>query len=76
VNLPGLSLTVQEMVEGLERAGGDSSLIEWKPDEVIQRIVDTWPGTMDARDAEDLGYRPDTGIDDVIAAYLKDERPG
>ena len=76
VNLPGLSLTVQEMVEGLERAGGNSSFIEWKPDEVIQRIVDTWPGTMDARDAEDLGYRPDTGIDDVIAAYLEDERPG
>ena len=75
VNLPGLSLTVQEMVEGLERAGGDSSLIEWAPDAGIQKIVDTWPGTSDTRDAEDLGYLPETGIDDVIAAYIEDDRP-
>ncbi|MCH8183047.1 MAG: NAD-dependent epimerase/dehydratase family protein [Proteobacteria bacterium] len=74
VNLPGLSLTVGDMVEGLERAGGDSSLIEWTPDANIQRIVDTWPGTSDTRDAEDLGYLAETGIDDLIAAYLEDER--
>ncbi|MCH8187961.1 MAG: NAD-dependent epimerase/dehydratase family protein [Proteobacteria bacterium] len=74
VNLPGLSLTVGDMVEGLERADGDSSLIEWTPDANIQRIVDTWPGTSDTRDAEDLGYLAETGIDDLIAAYLEDER--
>ena len=27
---------------------------------------------MDTREAEDLGYRP---IDEVIAAFLEDERP-
>lgn len=30
---------------------------------------------MDTREAEDLGYRPDASIDEVIAAFLEDERP-
>ncbi len=72
--LPGLSLTVQEMTEGLERAGGEASLIEWRPDANIRRIVDTWPNTMDTREVEDLGYLPENGIDDIITAYLEDDR--
>lgn len=46
VNLPGISVSVAEMIGALERAGGADALkrIRWGRDAAVERIVDSWPG--------------------------------
>lgn len=71
VNLPGLSVTVDEMVASLGRvAGGDAvARIRWQPDPRIVRLVDTWPGRFEPARARALGFPVDAGFDDIVRAY-------
>jgi nucleoside-diphosphate-sugar epimerase len=71
VNLPGLSVTVGEMVESLERLAGPDvvRLIRWEPDARIQRVVASWPGAFDTARAEALGFRGDEDMDSIIGAH-------
>lgn len=73
VNLPGVTVTVAEMVAGLERAGGDAGLIRWERDAGIGAIVGSWPRGMNAERAGKLGFVADDGIDAVIGVFLEDE---
>ncbi len=73
LNLPGLTVTVSQMVAGLERAGGDSGLISWVPDAAIEAIVGAWPRGMKTPRADKLGFQPDTGIDAIIGVFQEDE---
>jgi len=51
INLPGLTVSVQEMVNSLERFSnaGTAGLISFEPDEFIQSIVLTWPPHFDTQ---------------------------
>lgn len=73
LNLPGVSVTVGEMVDALRRAGGDADLIRWRRDPAIERIVTTWPAGMQTTRADALGFQADADIDAIIAAYLEDD---
>lgn len=75
--LPGITVSVTEMVEGLRRAGGDAAVarIRWEPDPIIQKIVDGWPRGLLAKRAETLGIRADGGIDEIIQAFIEDDLP-
>ncbi|PMS36308.1 nucleoside-diphosphate-sugar epimerase [Trinickia symbiotica] len=75
LNLPGLSVSVEEMVDALREVAGDAivSRIIWRRDERIERIVASWPGRCDASRAESLGLRGDRTFADVIRAYLHDD---
>ena len=75
INVPGLSLTVGDMVGALKRVAGDEvvSRIEWKADARIERIVSTWPGALDSRRARALGFPCDENFDDVIRQHIRDE---
>ena len=77
VLLPGISVSVAQMVDALRRAGGESAVkrIRWEPDPVIQKIVDGWPRAIDARRAERLGIHADAGIDEIVAAFIADDLP-
>ncbi|HYG85478.1 MAG TPA: D-erythronate dehydrogenase [Azospirillum sp.] len=75
LNLPGISVPVSEMIAALERAGGDSSLIDHTPDERIARIVRTWPGDIRTTRADRLGFTRDETIDGIIQAYKADDMP-
>jgi D-erythronate 2-dehydrogenase len=72
VNLPGLSVTVREMVAALERAAGRDVVdrIRWTPDDRIRRIVATWPGMLETSRARALGFPADANFDDVVRQYL------
>jgi len=72
VNLPGLSVTVGEMVAALERLAGPEvvRLIRWEPDARVQRIVASWPGAFETSRAEALGFRGDADIESVIRAHM------
>ena len=70
LNLPGLSVSVDEMVAALKRAGGDTSLIHWQKDDEIERLVGSWPGAMNTARADHMGFRGDDSIDGIIKDYL------
>jgi len=72
INMPGLSISVGEMVEALERFAGasTSSLIRWEPDPAVVRIVNSWPGRFDTPRASKLGFKADANFADIIRAYV------
>jgi nucleoside-diphosphate-sugar epimerase len=74
INMPGLSITVAEMVDSLRRIAGDEVVarIAFEPDPSIERIVNSWPGNFSAHYARSLGFVHDDGFDTVIRAYLAD----
>ena len=78
LNLPGISITVDEMVEGLRRVAGAAPVarIRWQPDPQIQRIVAGWPGRFDAKRARRLGFEADSDIDEIIRAFIDEELGG
>jgi len=77
VLLPGITVSMNDMVAAVRRAGGEEAAgrITFRPDPVIQRIVDGWPQAIDARRATALGFEGDRHIDDVIAAFVADDLP-
>jgi len=77
VLLPGITVSMNDMVAAVRRAGGEEAAgrITFRPDSVIQRIVDGWPQAIDARRAAALGFEGDRHIDDVIAAFVADDLP-
>lgn len=78
VNLPGLSLTVREMVAALERVAGPEAVkrIRWESDARIERLVSTWPGQLDTAKANTLGFPRDENFELVIRQYVRDELVG
>ena len=78
LNLPGISLTVQEQIDALQEVAGTkvTALIRHQPDEVIMRIVSGWPQDFDPARALALGYSADKDFRSIIDAYIADDLPG
>lgn len=77
IQLPGIAVTVAEMVEALRRAGGEAAVkrIRWEPDPVIQKIVAGWPLAISAKRAEGLGLEADRDMDEIVRAFIEDDLP-
>jgi D-erythronate 2-dehydrogenase len=75
LNLPGLSVSVDEMIAALREVAGDAvaGRIVRQPDERIEKIVGSWPGAWDTSRAERLGLAAEHSFADVIRAYIADE---
>jgi D-erythronate 2-dehydrogenase len=75
IPLPGITVSVDEMVATLERIGGIQAkkLIAWEPDSEIQRIVDSWPACVDAARARELGFKADSDFEEIIRSHIDDE---
>lgn len=75
IPLPGLTLSVGEMVDALERVTGPSAtkLIRWEPDASVQRIVKGWPGRVEAARAKALGFNADRNFDEIVRAHIEDQ---
>lgn len=74
VNLPSLSVTVEEMIAALRRVAGDRPLgpITVEPDPVIQAIVATWPTATEWDRAAALGLPVEADLDEIVRAYIED----
>jgi len=72
VNLPGLSVTPQEMLDSLERVAGAEvrARVRCEPDRRITDIVCTWPGAFDASRALRLGFSADRDVDAVVRQFM------
>jgi nucleoside-diphosphate-sugar epimerase len=75
LNMPGVSATVADEINALEKVAGPAAvrLIRREPDAKVRRIVASWPGEFDARRASALGFRADTDFDEIIRVYGQDE---
>jgi nucleoside-diphosphate-sugar epimerase len=75
LQLPGFSVSVGEMAGAVRRIGGEAAYdrIRWQPDPLVQRIVGGWPRALDAPRAAALGFAADTGIDEVVEAFIEDD---
>lgn len=72
LTLPGIAVTVGEMIEALERIAGPETvkLIKEQPDEAIMTIVKNWPREFDASRALALGFVCDASFDAIIQAHI------
>jgi nucleoside-diphosphate-sugar epimerase len=78
VNLPGITVTVAEMIESMGKIAGAQARkrVSFKLDARIDAIVKTWPVRFATARALALGFRADAGIDAVIRDYIADEGVG
>jgi hypothetical protein len=76
--LPGITTTVDAMVDALTRVAGTAvaDRIRWQPDPAIQRIVDSWPVRADAVRARNMGFTDDGSFDAILRAHIDDELGG
>jgi nucleoside-diphosphate-sugar epimerase len=76
LQLPGFSVAVGDMVAAVRRAGGAEAFarIRWEPpDPLTQSIVSGWPQALATPRAAALGFAADTGIDEVVRAFIEDD---
>lgn len=78
--LSGIRVTAGEMAAAVERAtptlkGANRKIgtIHWTPDAAIQKIVDGWPGATLSERAAALGFTVDSGIDEIVQAFIADD---
>lgn len=77
INLPGLSVSVNDMVAALQKVGGEQAVqrIIWQRDPAVERIVGSWPGAWDTTRATRLGLTADASFEAIVRAYVEDDLP-
>lgn len=75
VNVPGVTITVGEILDAMVRVAGEDRLgfIEETRDETVERIVGSWPAVFDISRALELGFQEDVLFDDAIRDYIKEQ---
>jgi nucleoside-diphosphate-sugar epimerase len=71
MNMPGIAVTVQEILDALVLAGGEDSLrfIKDEPDEGLERILRSWPLEVDCSTALGLGLKRDQSAEQIVREY-------
>ena len=74
LTMPGLSVTVGEMIAALGEVAGDDkvALIKRQPDATIRGIVAGWPRNFDAARATAAGFVADASFQDIVRAHIRD----
>jgi nucleoside-diphosphate-sugar epimerase len=78
INLPGITVTVAEMIDSLARVAGPAAAerIEFSEDPLVRRIVSGWPARFDVARALDLGFSRDPGFESLIRDFIAHEAAG
>lgn len=73
--LPGITVSVAEMLEALREMAGDEALarVRHEPDARIEAIVGSWPARFTNERARQLGFQSDKDFHEIVEAFL-DER--
>lgn len=74
ITLPGLNVTVRQMLEALEAVAGPAvrARVVAQPDARIAGIVANWPRGVHTPRALALGLAPDPSFEAIIRAYIAD----
>jgi D-erythronate 2-dehydrogenase len=75
LSLPGITVSVQDMVKALEVIAGKKVIerIDWKPDPFIQKIVGSFPGRFMPTRALALGFEADPSMTEIIQNFVEDD---
>lgn len=76
LNLPGLNVTVQQMLDALEKVGGKAvrNRVRFERDERIAGIVGNWARGATSERANALGLQADSSFESIIEQYIEDCR--
>jgi D-erythronate 2-dehydrogenase len=74
VQLPGISVSVDELIDSTTRLAGSRELgsVTFSPDPDVLRIVQSWPASTVSERAASLGLPADADADAIVGAYLED----
>ncbi|OJJ87464.1 SDR family oxidoreductase [Aspergillus glaucus CBS 516.65] len=75
INVPGICVTVQEMMNALEKVGGKEKLgfLQEKEDAELKAILLSWPTRFDNSQAFLLGFKPDESFEQAVRNYYETE---
>jgi len=75
VNLPGITVSVSEMVASLKKLGGAEAAarVSIQVDPRIDAIVQTWAARLNTARADKMGFVADANMDEIVAQYIADE---
>ncbi len=75
LNLPGLTVTVEDMVNALVRVKGEGArkFINWQNDPKIRAIVESWPANFETPRALSLGFSADLSMDEIVSNFIQDQ---
>lgn len=75
VQLPGLTLSVNDMIDALREAAGSeaASLIRFEPNERIMNIVAGWPVRFTDDRAKALGFQGDSDVRSMVQNFIDDD---
>jgi nucleoside-diphosphate-sugar epimerase len=75
VNLPGITLSVREMIDAMGRVAGRETVdrVKFVPDARIQGIVKTWPVRFRTDRALAMGFRADPDFDSIVRDHIESE---
>ena len=72
ISVPGITVSVRDMVDSLRRVAGDAvaDRVTWQLDPTIDRLVSSWPQAFSAERGRALGMTADASFDDMVRAYM------
>ena len=78
LTLPGITVSVGEMVDALGKVGGEAAVrrIRWEPDRASQKIVAGWPARFAPERARKMGFQGDASFEEIVRAHVEDELGG
>ena len=76
VNLPGITLSVREMIDAMGRVAGAEAVarVRFTPDARIQGIVKTWPVRFRTERAAAMGFEPDSDFESIVRDHIANEK--
>ncbi|CAN8098003.1 unnamed protein product [Discula destructiva] len=71
LNFPGISVTIQELLDALVKVGGEDMLshIKEETDPAMERILRTWPLRVDDSTAIKLGLKRDESAESLVQEF-------
>ena len=74
LNLPGITVTVQSMIEALTVVAGQAATdrIRYQMDQAISAIVASWPSRFDVEGAIALGFERDRSFQDIVRSFASE----
>lgn len=78
LTMPGIAVTVGQMIEALAEVAGPDTVarIKRQPDATIRGIVAGWPRNFDPKRALEHGFTADASFQDIIRAHIRDMAAG
>ena len=76
VNLPGITLSVREMIDAMGRVAGKDAVsrVKFVPDARIQGIVKTWPVKFRTERAQKMGFKADDDFESIVRDHIAHEK--